>query len=75
MPSLIPGYNYDIFISYRQKKKEGVRARRREEENRSFIYRWLQPTDIRVTLNFRALAQYFIWSIFLNYSNFIIKRI
>jgi hypothetical protein len=32
MPSLIPGYEYDIFISYRQKKKEGERARRGEGE-------------------------------------------
>ena len=27
MASLIPGFEYDIFISYRQKKKEWVRAR------------------------------------------------
>jgi len=25
MPSLIPGYNYDIFISYRQKDNKGDR--------------------------------------------------
>jgi len=25
MPSLIPGYNYDIFISYRQKDNRGER--------------------------------------------------
>jgi len=30
MASLIPGYEYDIFISYRQKKKEGVIGRVRE---------------------------------------------
>jgi len=34
MPSLIPGYEYDIFISYRQKKNEGVRARKGEEEKK-----------------------------------------
>jgi hypothetical protein len=32
MSSLIPGYEYDIFISYRQKKKEVVRAGKREAE-------------------------------------------
>ena len=25
MPNLIPGYNYDIFISYRQKDNKGNR--------------------------------------------------
>jgi hypothetical protein len=31
MPSLIPGFEYDIFISYRQ-KKEGEKGRVGEEE-------------------------------------------
>jgi hypothetical protein len=34
MASLLPGYNYDIFISYRQKKNEGERARRGEGEKK-----------------------------------------
>jgi hypothetical protein len=29
MPGIIEGYNYDIFISYRQKKNECERARRK----------------------------------------------
>ena len=32
MASLIEGYEYDIFISYRQKKKEGENGGKRRKE-------------------------------------------
>ncbi len=31
MPGIIPGYEYDVFISYRQ-KNEGVKGRKGERE-------------------------------------------
>jgi hypothetical protein len=45
MSSIIEGYNYDIFISYRQKKNDGGKGRKWED------YMTAGPQDCKTLYN------------------------